>query len=227
MDTPTHYSDVCERALEFKEKYNLSDVQTLLYNHICRGDFKLRNEDGQLFYDKDNKGFGYGGSRKWVKKQLDPLIEYGHVRFAKIRDCRDSRYTSWYFYCPEFDYDELVDAGCYVTTHKLALIKHYLKLEDGFYKRNRTYGDIEFIYSQKKGYTFKYKGEENIYAWDHNGEGIKQDLTWLRGEPTWDKPCYHPMFSELVHDIWSFLAHEGKKYRSVPEYTNQRKFKIS
>lgn len=157
MDTPTYYADVCNAALEAKEKYNLTDTQTLLYNHICRGDFKLRNEDGQLFYDKNNNGFGWSGSREWVKKQFAPLIKEGLVKFTSLQDCRDGKYTSWYFYCPHFDLNDLIDASCYVTTSKIALIKHYLNLEDGFDKKNKIYGDIEFIHN-KKGYTFKYKG---------------------------------------------------------------------
>lgn len=48
MDTPTRYDNICQKALQIKEELNLTDTQTLLYNHICRGDFKLRNEDGQM-----------------------------------------------------------------------------------------------------------------------------------------------------------------------------------
>lgn len=226
MDTPTHYADISKIALEAKEKYNLTDIQTLLYNHICRGDFKLRNEDGQNFYDKENNGFGWGGSRKWVKKQFTPLIKEGLVKFTSLHDCRYGKYTSWYFYCPQFDLNDLVDASCYVSTKKIAMIKHYLNLEDGFDKKNKIYGDIEFIHD-KKGYSFKYKGEENIYAWDNNGKGKKSDLTWLTGKPTYTSAIYKEHFQELVHDIWSFLAHDGYEYISkVPNYTERRVFNI-
>ena len=223
MDAPTHYEDISTKALEAKEKYNLTDTQTLLYNHICRGDFKLRNEDGQNFYDKDNNGFGWRGSREWVKKQFQPLIKAGLVKFESIHDCRDGKYTSWYFYCPQFDLNDLIDAFCYVSTGKIAMIKHYLNLPDGFNKKNQTYGDIEFIHN-KKGYSFKYKGEENIYGWDSNGEGNKRDLTWLTGKQTYNYAIYKEQFQELIHDIWSFLAHNGYKYISeIPQYTNKRR----
>jgi len=238
MDAPTHYADVSKISLEAKEKYNLTDTQTLLYNHICRGDFKLRNEDGQNFYDKENNGFGWSGSREWVKKQFTPLIKEGLVKFTSLHDCRDGKYTSWYFYCPQFDLNDLVDASCYASTGKLAMIKHYLKLEDGFNKKNKIYGDIAFIYDESKkqrGYTFKYKGEGSIYSWDNNGEGKKQDLSWLNQcvgknsvkQSAWNTPLHYESFQDMIHDIWSFLAHDGYKYVSkVPNYTEKRRFII-
>ena len=134
MDTPTRYEDVCQKAIQIKEQYNLTDTQTLLYNHICRGDFKLRNEDGQKFYDENNNGFGWSGDRKWVKKQLKPLIDANLVAFKSLNDCRDSRYVSWYFYDSNYKLNDLIAASCYVTTYKLAEIKHYLNLPDGFSK---------------------------------------------------------------------------------------------
>lgn len=236
MDAPTHYSDVCIKALEAKEKYNLSDTQTLLYNHICRGDFVLRNEDGQKFYDVNNNGFGWCGSRDWVKKQFKPLLQAGVVNFTSLRDCRDGKYTSWYFYSPEYEFEELINASCYVRTWKLAMIKHYLKLDDGFNKKNQIYGDIEFIHNEQ-GYTFKYKGEESIYAWDSNGEGEKQDVSWLKQcdsngnftiqQPTLVEPRYYGNFGDMIHDIWSFLAHYGYVQMSdIPNYTHKRRFTI-
>ena len=226
MNAPTNYADVSEIALKIKEKYGLTDTQALLYNHICRGDFKLRNEDGQLFYDKESNGFGWSGSREWVKKQFKPLIKSGLVKFESLRDCRSGNYTSWYFYCPQFCLNELIDASNYVSTYKLALIKHYLKLEDGFDKRNKQYGDIEFIYNEN-GYSFKYKGEANIYAWDNDGEGKKYDLTKIYGSSTYNSPIYKNNFQDLVHDIWSFLAHDGYKMISeIPNYIENRKFTI-
>ncbi len=225
MDAPTYYADICDTALQAKEKYNLTDVQTLLYNHICRGDFRLRNDDGQKFYDKDNNGFGWGGSREWVKKQFKTLIKEGLVKFTSLRDCNDGKYTSWYFYSPQFDLSDLVDASCYVNTYKLAVIKHHLNLPHGFDK-NKEYGDIEFIHNEK-GYTFKYKGEENIWAWDNDGKGEKSDLTWLTGKKSYGTPLYKDEFEGLVHDIYSFLIHDGYKQLSkVPNYTERRRFSI-
>lgn len=226
MDTPTRYDNICQKALQIKEELNLTDTQTLLYNHICRGDFKLRNEDGQSFYHEDNNGFGWSGDRKWVKAQLKKLIDNNLVKFQSVNDCRDSRYSSWYFFSPEHDINDLVDAGCYVTTSKLAEIKNHFNLPDGFDK-NQTYGDVQFIKHKKKGYTFKYKGEDSIYSWDHNGKGIKQDLTWLNGKPTWDKPLWYETFDELLHDLYSFIVHDGyKPLRRINGYTDKRQFTI-
>jgi len=123
-------------------------------------------------------------------------------------------------------------------TGKLAMIKHYLKLEDGFNKKNKIYGDIAFIYDESKkqrGYTFKYKGEGSIYSWDNNGEGKKQDLSWLNQcvgknsvkQSAWNTPLHYESFQDMIHDIWSFLAHDGYKYVSkVPNYTEKRRFII-
>ncbi len=225
MDTPTKYADISDNALKIREQYNLDDVTTLLYNHICRGDFRLRNSDGQKFYDKNNNGFGWSGDREWVKRKFMLLINEKLVKFKSLNDCRDSRYTSWYFYDPNYNFNDLVDASCYVTTAKLALIKHYLNIEDGFTKVG-VYGDLELI-KNKKGYTFKYKGEENIYAWDNNGKGEKQDLTYIIGKFTRKSPIYYSEFSEMIHDIWSFLANDGYEYiDNIPNYNTRRTFKI-
>ena len=226
MDTPTRYADICEKALQVKEQLKLTDTQTLLYNHICRGDFKLRNEDGQLFYDPKNNGFGWSGDRKWVKKQFQKLIDAGLVAFKSLNDCRDSRYTSWYFYSLDHDINDLVDASCYVTTYKLAEIKNHLNLPDGFDK-NTTYGDVQFI-KQKNRYTFKYKGEKSIYAWDHNGEGKKEDLTWLTGKPTYNEPLTYESFEDLIHDLYSFMVHDGYEAIDEPQgYTTERQFTLN
>ncbi len=199
---------------------------------ICRGDFVLRNDSGQKFYDANNNGFGRSGSRDWVKQQFKPLITAGIVNFLSLKDCRDSRYVSWYFYVQEYDFDELIDASCYVGTWKLAMLKHYFKLDDGFDKKNKIYGDIEFIHD-KKGYTFKYKGEESIYAWDSNCKGEKYDLSWLNQcddngnltitQSTWVEPRYYKTFHGMLHNIISFLVHDGYKLiYDIPNYTNKR-----
>jgi hypothetical protein len=226
MDAPTHYDNITPKALEVRDAYNLTDVQTLMYNHICRGDFKLRNDDGQKFYDKNNNGFGWSGNRSWVKKQLKKLIDDGLVSFTSLHDCRHGAYTSWYFYSPDHDLNDLIDASCYVSVHKLAMVKHVLNLPDGFDK-NGQYGDMKFIHDSR-GYSVNYKGEENIYAWDHNGKGEKKDLTWLTGKLTYSSPIYKQNFQELIHDVWSFLAHDGHKYLNrIPDYTERRQFTLS
>jgi hypothetical protein len=213
--TPTYYADISNIALNAKEKYNLTDTQTLLYNHICRGDFYLRNETGQKFYDKEHKGFGHPASRDWVKKQFQPLIKAGLVKFKSLNDCRDARYTSWYFYDPKYKLEELIDANCYVSTKKLALIKHYLNLADGFEKQNIKYNDVEFIYEKNRGYTFKYKGQDSMYFW-WDGEITS----------TSNHILFYENFDRLICDLWSFMEHDGKKFEmiNIPNYTRQRRF---
>ena len=228
MNTPTRYSNVCQEALDVKEQFKLTDIQTLLYNHICRGDFYLRNGDGQSFYDRTHGGFGYGSDRTWVKSKFSKLVNKGLVTFKFLRDCRGGpKYTSWVWYSPKFNYNDLVDACCHVTTWKLAMIKHYFDLPDGFSKSG-VYGDLELIRVEDR-YTFKYKGEESIYAWDNDCKGIKRDLSWLnplsgkKHSPTWDKALRYESFSEMTHDIISFMVHDGFKLMgSIPGYTKIR-----
>lgn len=231
MDCPTHYSDISQKALDVQKEYSLTDIQTHLYNHICRGDFKLRNGDGQSFYDPDHEGFGYHDDRNWVKRQFSKLIRKKLVNFTSLHDCRDGKYTSWYFWDPTYELDDLIDASCYVSTHKIAMIKHYLNLPDGFEKRNKTYGDLELIYNENRAtlpiinpfkYTFKYKGEGSIYGWDMDGQGIKKDLTDITGHFTFDSPIWYESFQEMCHPIWSFLAHDGYEYKDVPGYHTYR-----
>lgn len=222
MITPHYYKDVCQKALEVRERYALTDVQTLLYNHICRGDFKLINGSGQAFYDINHNGFGYSTDGKWVKKQLNGLIREGLVKFESVRDCRGGRCTSWYFYGSDFELNDLVDAENYLAVFKLVLIKHYFKLPDGFNKRNKIYGDLEFIYKNSH-YTFKYKGEENIYAWNKKGEKIDLHLFGYKSS-TFNTALTYKTFEHMLYDLWSFLAHDGyNSLRVIPGYTAQRR----
>lgn len=214
MDTPFYYDDISNIALEAKEKYNLTDTQTLLYNHICRGDFYLRNDTGQKYYDENHRGFGYYASREWVKKQFKPLIDKKLVKFLSLNNCRDKRYTSWYFYDPKYRLEELIDANCYVNTKKLALIKYYLNLPDGFEKQNAKHGDLEFIYEKKRGYSFRYKGQDSKYIW---WEG---EITH-----TFKDIIFYEKFEELIHDLWWFMEDDGFKFEmiNIPGYTERRK----
>lgn len=139
--------------------------------------------------------------RLGLRENLQPLIDAGLVKFGVFHDCNDPKYISWHFYSPDFDHKEMVSAECFVTTHELALIKYYLKLPDGFDKKNGDYGLVKFSY--KKGfYNFKYKGEKAKFD-------------------------FHPEFHELVHLLWECLERDGKKYlERVPGYRNNRRFYI-
>ena len=201
--TPTYYSNVCKKALAVQKKYKLSDAQTLMYNHICRGDFYLRNGLGKEMYDLHHDLYSDGGSndRKWVKRQLQILIDAKLVKFEALRNCRSQQCVSWVFYDPKFKYESLVNAECFVTTHALALIKYYLKLPDGFYKDNKTYGKVKFLYKDG-AYGFEYKGVSHGYNYN-NG------------------------FDETVHELWECMTRDGYKYLGkIKGYRATRKFKI-
>lgn len=214
METPTQYNNISYKALDAKTKYNLTDTQTLLYNHICRGDFKLRNGDGQAFYDEEHEGFGYDDDRQWVKKQFAPLIKAGLVKCTSIKDCKDGKYTSWYFYDPKYNLSDLIDAGCDVNTHKLSMIKHYFNLPDGFNK-NQIYGDLEFICINKK-YTFKYLNKDNNYTWCENGNHIMRNFI-----------VYFDSFDELITQLWYCLTSNGYEWlEDIPNYSNENIFTL-
>lgn len=203
--SPTYYADICDEAMNVRKKYKLSDAQMLMYNHMCRGDFYLRNDLGMRIYSLEYNEYEIddeNDNRKWVKKQLQPLIKAGLVKFESKHDCRDSHYTSWVFYSPKFKYEDLVNADCNVTTHNLALIKHYLKLPDGFDKRNKTYGDVKFLYKDGR-YGFEYKG--NPYPYNFNED----------------------KFDGIVNEIWDKMDGDGYEYLGeIPGYRDFKRFKI-
>lgn len=193
--TPTRYSDVCEKALKVKEDLNLTDAQTLLYNHICQGDFYLFGEEGQKFYDPDNKGFGWFGNRNWVKNNMKKLVDNGLVTNTIKKAPRDGRYRHYYWFCPEYDFNDLIDAGCFVSTWKLFMIRHYLNLPRGFDKKNGKYGKIEFFQTEKEWvpYSFKYNGQPYM----------KEDqFNTNKGEPF---EMSYQTFSDMIHPLWDEL----------------------
>lgn len=215
MRTPTYYKDVSEKALNLQKELNLTDVQTLLYNHICRGDFYLRNGDGQSFYDKNTNGFNWTGNREWVKKQFKPLIKNGYVIFESLRNCRSKRYTSWVFYAKEFEYKSLMDASSYLYTDRLAKIKTKFNIPDGCPK-NTLFGDVEFV-QDKNGYALKYKGEMNTYFWNPYG-----------GRTKFDKVQYHYRFQRVIQELSLCLDyHNSWGDIKLSNYTTKRRFKIN
>lgn len=192
MSTPTYYDNICEKALNVKEKYGLTDIQTHLYNHICRGDFYFMDDGATDFYVENYRALNIKGRvREWIKKQFKTLIKDGLV-VLEIK--KVGKYTHWYFYCPDFKLDSLINANCFATTHKLCLIKYHFNLEDGFDK-NKKYPNIEF---QTNFYRF------NIPNTEHKG-------------------CHPFNFSELCHSLWDCMVKLGYQYKSnIPGYTNQK-----
>lgn len=156
------YSFMSERALQVAEEYNLTRTQTNLYNFICRGDFKLRNGDGDMFFNPESNGIGSSHSREWVQKELSPLINAGLVKLDKVHDCRDARYTSWYFYDARFAVENLVCSNSFVAVSTIHEIKDYLNLPDGWFdgSPSKKYGDFGWAVGQYGQTIFHYKGEE-------------------------------------------------------------------
>jgi predicted nucleic-acid-binding Zn-ribbon protein len=67
----------------------------------------MRNGNGQLFFDINGKGIGYRHDRNWVKKKMKKLIDLELVKFESRHDCRNGKYTSWYFYDADKNLDDL------------------------------------------------------------------------------------------------------------------------
>lgn len=95
-----HYVPMKEnaRALALAQEHRLTNLEFNFLNYFFETNKALRNYVGQLYYDPSQKGIGWGGSRDWVKKNMARLMKLGLVKFEARHDCRDGRYTSWYFY---------------------------------------------------------------------------------------------------------------------------------
>lgn len=212
MTTRIHYDNICSKALEIQKQLNLTPTQTLLYNHICRGDFYLRNGDGQCFYDINHGGFGYFGSREWMRLQMKKLVSKNIVKFDKIYDCRDPRCTSWVWYDSRAKYENLIDAGRYSSCHALAMVRYYLNLPDWFPREGKVCDEL-YIEKNKNGMTFKYKNIPCVYTFDYNLEGnILEKQSFIKT---------YKLFDDMIYDICSFMLNDGyKKLIHVQGYTN-------
>lgn len=103
------YDFICDEALQAQQKFNLNTFQTNIYNHLCQGDFALRNGNGQMFFDPESGGMGHEHDRNWVESHIRPLLKHGLVKIKKgVRDCNGAQYTSWYFYDPRYDLENLI-----------------------------------------------------------------------------------------------------------------------
>lgn len=89
---------ISPKAFELAIKYDLSNLEFNFLNYFYVENKAMRNDVAQLFYEIQHNGIGWSGDRKWVKAQMKKIIDLGLVKFEIRYDCRDSRYTSWYFY---------------------------------------------------------------------------------------------------------------------------------
>jgi hypothetical protein len=94
-------------AFEIATKYNLSFIEFNFLNYFYETGKSLRNGCGQIYFDVKQKGLGWNDDRKWVKSKLMKLIELGLVKFEIRYDCRDPRFSSWYFYDANKKLDDL------------------------------------------------------------------------------------------------------------------------
>ena len=199
MNNHTGYTDISAQALKVQEKYDLTRVQTLLYDHICRGDYYLYNGDGHQYYG--NIKYGYNCDKKWVRKQLSVLIEDGLVFLNCERMWKNRKKTVYYFYNPSYDFFDLINTQDFVYKESLCFIKKHLNLPDGFDKKNVVYGDVEFIYNlNTKNYTFKYKGEESIYQWQYSKIGAIRSC--------YDFALQYSTFAFMVCDLHNFIIRD-------------------
>ena len=198
----TFYSDISQKALDVKDKYNLSEEQTTLYDLICRGDFKLK--DGRIYIDYDNKEYH---DKTYINKLMKPLINDGLVKLIKLRNIVNLRYTNWYWYCPEFVFDSLVGTDDYHYPMLLVKLKQILNLPDGFDKRNKTYGDITFLQNQHGYYSFIYKNEPNLYFWDYKGYGNGRKLFY-------ETTHYEYEFSKLLTNVRNSIVYDQNQTKN-------------
>jgi len=87
-----------QKALELAKKHNLTYLEFNFLNFFYETGKAMRNGNAQLFYDIYDKGIGWSHDRKWAKEKMKRLITLDLVKVEKRHDCRDGRYTSWYFY---------------------------------------------------------------------------------------------------------------------------------
>lgn len=175
------YQDICKEALRVGEEYKLTDVQINLYNHICRGDFYFRNGDGDMFFNPESKGNGWSHDRTWVKKQFRPLIKAGLVVFEKANDCRDGRFTSWYFYDSRYKRKQLIEAGCFASSRKMFTLKEKLDLPDGWFQ-SKTHKAEELTWSIREGgyyIDFRFKGKKMPYGGTDLGDAIHNVFSYI------------------------------------------------
>jgi hypothetical protein len=98
---------VNQKAFELAKKHNLDHIEFNFLNFFYDTNKAMRNDNGQLFFDVNTNGIGWRHDRNWVKKKMKKLIDLGLVNFESRHDCRDGKYTSWYFYDADKNLDDL------------------------------------------------------------------------------------------------------------------------
>lgn len=167
------YDDICEEAEKIGEQYKLTDIQINLYNHICRGDFCFRDGDGDMFFNPNSNGIGWSHDRKWVQKQLRPLLTAGIVTFEKIKNRRNKRYTDWYFYDSRYKREHMVVAGSLSDSRTMFELKKKLNLPDGwFHSPDKKIGDLEWQIDKHGYIKFRYKGKHILYEGNELNQAV-------------------------------------------------------
>ena len=98
---------VNQKAFELAIKHSLDLIEFNFLNFFYETKKAMRNDNGQLFFDINTHGIGWYHDRNWVKKKMKRLIDLELVKFESRHDCRDRKYTSWYFYDADKNLDDL------------------------------------------------------------------------------------------------------------------------
>lgn len=200
---PTRYNRASQQALLVRDEFGLNDFQTLTYDHICRGDFYLVNDSADLYYNPQNNGPGWEGSREFVASQMRKLISKGLVKLTKTKAPRDGRYTIWYFHRPDCKLYQLVNGGCYVSAHALFYVKNQFGIQESVKDiPGRIYVDqfgnmLEFIYKENAHEPGVYGIHHWTYKW--NGKLNRSFFHSARNEST-KREEIHP--SKCDFDLW-------------------------
>lgn len=213
------YQDICEEALQVGEKYGLTDIQINLYNHICRGDFYFRNGDGDMLFNPGSKGIGWYHDRDWVKKQLQPLIKAGLVVFEKVNDCRDGRYTSWYFYDSRYQRKQLIEAGCFASSWRMFTLKEKLDLPDGWFQsETHKAGGLEWSMREGGYYIdFSFKGKKMPYGGTDLGDAILNVFSYIEAIEN-PYPITEKQKQKIEEDILVAKKEKKRFVKSCYEY---------
>lgn len=99
---------VNQRALELAKQHDLNEIEFNFLNFLYETRKALRNGEGQSYFDIHHNGPGWYDNRSWVKRKMQRLMDLGLVKYEIRHDCRDARYTSWYFYDSHKNLDHIL-----------------------------------------------------------------------------------------------------------------------
>lgn len=129
------YDDIDPHALKMAEEHGMDNIQFNIYNFLCRGEFLLRNDDADMYFNPKSKGIGWSHDRNWAERKTQPLIKAGLVSLVKERNPNDRRYINWFFHDSRYRLDNLAEGSCFVTNSLIHDIRKGLGLDYGWWWR--------------------------------------------------------------------------------------------